>query len=182
MLTMVMFTTTMLTTTMSTATMFTTTIFIQRESRRPLGVQILRGMENQHIQQGDITIHVFTYQQWKCVFVKRTWTIASTRLLRRWKTGSIRCCLRLMMKRGRSALRGAHCTFAFVDTWKCLLAYFWCSEIERSRSKTICDLVLAAEESWRINAIYEAANHGFWLAKLVSRWGNYITRAASKSL
>ena len=63
MLTMVMFTTTMLTTTMSTATMFTTTIFIQRESRRPLGVQILRGMENQHIQQGDITIHVFTYQQ-----------------------------------------------------------------------------------------------------------------------
>jgi len=41
--------------------------------------------------------------------------------------------------------------------------------IERSRSKTICDLVLAAKESWRINAIYEAANHGFWLAKLVSR-------------
>jgi len=41
--------------------------------------------------------------------------------------------------------------------------------IERLRSETICELVLAAEESWRLNALCEAANAGFWLAKLVSR-------------
>merc|ERR1719510_1296033 len=41
--------------------------------------------------------------------------------------------------------------------------------IDRSRSQTICDLVLAAKESWRINAICEAANGGFWVAKLISR-------------
>jgi len=41
--------------------------------------------------------------------------------------------------------------------------------IERSRSQTVCELVLASEESWRINALCEAANAGFWLAKLVSR-------------
>ena len=44
------------------------------------------------------------------------------------------------------------------------------TEPPRSRSQTICDLVLAAKESWRINAICEAANGGFWVAKLISRW------------
>merc|ERR1712107_772601 len=41
--------------------------------------------------------------------------------------------------------------------------------IERQRSRTICELLLKAEESWRLNALSEAANAGFWLAHLVSR-------------
>jgi len=41
--------------------------------------------------------------------------------------------------------------------------------IERQRSRTMCELLLKAEESWRLNALSEAANAGFWLAHLVSR-------------
>merc|ERR1711936_453098 len=41
--------------------------------------------------------------------------------------------------------------------------------IERQRSRTMCELLLKAEESWRLNALSEAANAGFWLANLVSR-------------
>ena len=38
------------------------------------------------------------------------------------------------------------------------------------RSRTMCELLLKAEESWRLNALSEAANAGFWLAHLVSRY------------
>ena len=40
----------------------------------------------------------------------------------------------------------------------------------RQRSRTMCELLLKAEESWRLNALSEAANAGFWLAHLVSRY------------
>jgi len=42
--------------------------------------------------------------------------------------------------------------------------------IESQRSRTMCELLLKAEESWRLNALSEAANAGFWLAHLVSRY------------
>ena len=41
--------------------------------------------------------------------------------------------------------------------------------IEKSTSQKICQLLVRAEESWRLNALVEAANGGFWLAKLVSK-------------
>ena len=44
--------------------------------------------------------------------------------------------------------------------------------IERCRSVTIGRLLLAAKESWRLNAIMEAfAGGGFWLAEVVGRCG-----------
>jgi len=45
--------------------------------------------------------------------------------------------------------------------------------IESQRSRTMCELLLKAEESWRLNALSEAANSGFWLAHLVSRYPCY---------
>ena len=40
--------------------------------------------------------------------------------------------------------------------------------IEKSTSQKICQLLVGAEESWRLNALVEAAAGGFWLAELVS--------------
>ena len=34
------------------STMLTKPMFMQRKSRKPVGMQIIRGMENQHLQQG----------------------------------------------------------------------------------------------------------------------------------
>ena len=40
--------------------------------------------------------------------------------------------------------------------------------IEKTKSRGICQLLVGAEESWRLNALVEAAAGGFWLAELVS--------------
>jgi len=41
--------------------------------------------------------------------------------------------------------------------------------IEKTKSKTICNLIAKAQESWKMNALCDAASNGYWLASIVDR-------------
>ena len=133
--------------------------------------------------QGEALARVARGQQWKLQLVadlKEQWQVAAvmeesremvakllSTLLDKSRVEGVLACSSLV--EWKLVLLGKS-----LEDWKFLMLLSVLDEekailIEKCKSQLVCSLLASAKESWRLNALTEAASGGFWLAELVAR-------------